>query len=417
VKIALVSTDFLPNIGGITQHVVELAKALNADGTQVEVIAPLYSSRWLDFRKRPYAESCFGISVWRVPLVIDTSVKLITGQISSRISEVRFERELLRRLKEIQPDVVHWHALESRSNPLAKWPHSAKVWTNHTTIFIAAFKSGQRVRYRREAELADEITAPSEEICDLIAQLGISRDRIHFIPNGVDSQRFRPDIDASGWRERLQLRPIDRLILCPRRLERKNGVRFFVEAATLLLKEGTRDVLFAIAGDASGPRSESDENVVRELVSKSNFSSHFNLLGRVENQDLPGLYACSEIVVIPSLLEATSLSASEAMATGKPVVATNIGGLPFLIKDGQNGVLVPPCDAAELARAIRALLDSPDRRKIFGENGRARIEKELDWRMIAVKVKEIYHAAIQRHRNKPLTQRRATLRQRQSSCV
>jgi glycosyltransferase involved in cell wall biosynthesis len=101
--------------------------------------------------------------------------------------------------------------------------------------------------------------------------------------------------------------------------------------------------------------------------------------------------------VIPSLLEATSLSASEAMAAGKPVVCTNVGGLPFLIRDGQNGLLVPTRDACKLAQAIKGLLDSPDRRTQFGKNGRARVEAELDWRIIASRVKEIYGLAIESH--------------------
>jgi glycosyltransferase involved in cell wall biosynthesis len=399
-KIALITTDFLPNIGGIAQHVVELAKALIKGGDDVEVITPYYTSKWRDFRKQPFAESLLGIPIWRIPFVLDTSIRFVSGQLSSRISDRRFRRELLQRLHELKPNIAHWHALESRLQPLKTWTRSAKVWTNHTTIFLADVAAGRKTRYAREAEQADEIIAPSEELCDVIASLGVvPRERIHFIPNGVDSKRFNPNVDTSGWRQRLRLSDDEQLVLCPRRLERKNGVRYFIEAATQILREGARKVRFVVAGDASGPKSESDEDLIRRLVSESNFSSHFELLGRVENKDLPGLYACSAVVVIPSLLEATSLSASEAMAARKPVVCTDVGGLPFLIRDRQNGLLVPPRNPDRLAHAIKELLGSENLRMQFGESGRARVERELGWELVARQAREIYLLAIQRRRS------------------
>jgi glycosyltransferase involved in cell wall biosynthesis len=397
-KVALVTTDFLPNIGGVTQHIVEIAKALLADGDFVEVIAPRYTSRWSDLWKAPYAETPLGIPVWRIPLVVNTSIKFITGQISSRISDQRLGRELLKRLAQLQPDVVHWHALSSRHHPLGRWSESAKVWTNHTSHFIVGIGSDRRRHYRKEAEQADEIIAPSEELCELTANLGVSREHVHFIPNGVDCHRFSPTMDTSYWRKRLGLASREHLVLCPRRLEKKNGVSYFIQAAISLLKEGVRDVKFAVAGDFVGPRSESEEDIVANLVGNSTFKDCFYILGRVENKDMPGLYASSDVVVIPSLMEATSLSAMEAMAAGKPLVSTDVGGLPFLVRDGENGFLVPPRQPSELARAIERLLDSPALRTEFGKNGRARVEKELDWRIIAKRTKEIYVAAIERHR-------------------
>src|SRR5260370_13396448 len=186
-KIALVTTDYLRNIGGIAQHVVEIGKALLADGDDVEVLAPLYSSRWKDLKQPCQREISAGIPVWRIPLVLNTSIRFVTGQISSRIGDKRLERELLKRLSEIKPDVVHWHAIQSRGHPLASWTSSAKVWTNHTSHFIMGIESSRRRHYQEEAGQADEIIAPSEELCELTVSLGISRERVHFIPNGVDS--------------------------------------------------------------------------------------------------------------------------------------------------------------------------------------------------------------------------------------
>ena len=393
----MVSTDFLPSIGGVTQHIVEVAKAILARGDSLEVVAPAYASAWKDIWKPPYLETQQGIPVWRIPYVINRTVKFVTGQISSRISGRRFNKALLRRLHETKPEVVHWHALESRWHPMRDWSGSARVWTNHTSHFIVGLTSRRRAFYQTEAEQADEIIAPSEELCDLTASLAIPRERIHFIPNGVDCRRFSPAADAEVWRNQLHLKDGERAVLCPRRLERKNGVSYFIQAAILLLRQGCKNTRFVTAGDFSGPKAESEEELVARLVSESGFDDRFTLLGRVQNQDMPGLYACSHVVVMPSLMEATSLSAMEAMATSKPIVSTDVGGLPFLVRNDENGLLVPPRDAARLAEAIKRVMDEPELAARFGMAGRARVERELDWSAIAESTRSIYRKAIERY--------------------
>lgn len=396
-KIALVSTDYLPNIGGVAQHVFEIAKALQQEGDEVEVITVDLTSRWDHLRKAPYQEELENFSVWRIPFVVNRAVKFIAGQLSSRISSNFFQRELLKRLKHLQPDVVHWHALNTTNNPLNRWRSSAMVWTNHTSHFIDRIRLKSAIRYEEQAKQADEIIAPSEELCDLTAALGISRNRIHFIPNGVDCTRFRPDTETALWLERLKVDKHDLVVLCPRRLEKKNGVSYFIRAAILLLQQAPINATFVVSGDFVGPRSESEEELVQQLIGESGDDKNFRLLGRVENKDMPGLYGCADLVVVPSLMEATSLSALEAMATGKPIVATTVGGLPFLVHDGDNGLLVPPCRPVELAEAIKRLLDSTPMRTQFGRNGRARVENDFDWRVIARRTKEVYHTAIKRY--------------------
>lgn len=395
-KIALVTTDFLPNIGGVAQHVLEIARAMQKEGDEVEVITVDLAARWDHLRKAPHQEKVDDLSIWRIPFVVNRSIKFIAGQVSSRISSHLFQNELLKRLQHLQPDVVHWHALNTTNNPMSQWRSSAMVWTNHTSHFIDSLRSKDASRYGQQAKQADEIIAPSEELCDLTASLGISGDLIHFIPNGVDCTRFHPDAEMAPWPERLKVDNDELVVLCPRRLEKKNGVSYFVRAAILLLQQSI-DATFVISGDFVGPRSESEEELVEELIGESGYDKKFRLLGRVENKEMPGLYARGDVVVIPSLMEATSLSALEAMATGKPIVATNVGGLPFLIHDGDNGLLVPPCRPIELAEATRRLLHSTTLRTQFGRNGRARVENEFDWRVIAHRTKEVYHTAIKRY--------------------
>src|SRR6266404_5540950 len=103
-KITLVTTDFLPNIGGLAQHVLEIAKALREDGEDVEVITVDLASRWSELRKPAYQERMFGFSVWKIPFVINRSIRFVAGQLSSRVSAIRFQRDLLKRLRYLQPN-------------------------------------------------------------------------------------------------------------------------------------------------------------------------------------------------------------------------------------------------------------------------------------------------------------------------
>lgn len=395
-KVTLLTTDYIPNIGGVAQHIYELARALAAVGDEVEIIAPYISANPLVLRQPPREEASCGFRVWRIPYCVNRSIRFFSGQITGRLSKRHFTRASVERLRQNPPDVLHWHALDTSGYPAESFG-GPRVWTNHTSNFIDGIKTLHGVtHYRREAASADHIICPSQELADLTVQIGIPRERVHFITNGVDTARFHPQVDSSLWRTRLQLGASDRLILCPRRLEKKNGVRYFIEAAIELLSGGLKSCVFAVAGNFNGPKDDSDEEAVNQLLNSSGLGTAFRMLGRVENAEIPGLYAAADLVVMPSLIEATSLSAMEAMATGKALVSTDVGGLPFLIRDGENGVLVPPMNASALANGMSCLLADPALRERLGAAGRTRAESELDWKAVAADTRKIYQSALEK---------------------
>ena len=397
-RICMLTTDYLPNIGGVAQHIFELSRALKHLGHELEVIAPIVGKNWSNLQKKPFVEELDGIDVYRIPWASNRTIKFFSGTISEWLSKRKFHREASERLSKNQFSVLHWHALDLTTFP-AEHLNGPRIWTNHTSNFIEGIQHPSGLRhYQREASAAHEIICPSKELADLTVGIGVSKNQVHFISNGVDSKRFRPDLDASHWRSKLDLSPKDHLILCPRRLEKKNGVRFFIEAAVDILSSGAKNCVFAVAGNYTGPKENSDEFVVADLIGRSGYSSRFRLLGRVENRDIPGLYSAAHFVVMPSLLEATSLSAMEAMSSGKAVLSTNVGGLPFLIRDGENGLLVPPSNSKELASGMKKLLVDPELCARLGNAGRRRVEVDLDWSRIAEQALCIYDKAIERHR-------------------
>ena len=149
------------------------------------------------------------------------------------------------------------------------------------------------------------------------------------------------------------------------RLEPVKGVEFFVRAVADLLEDHP-DVGFAVAGAGS------QEQALRSLATMLGLQDRIAWLGNVSAVAL--LLSEMDIVVLPSLSEGLPMVALEAMALGRPIVATRVGGIPEIVVDGETGVLVPPGDHRSLAAAIGALLSDTERARTMGHAGQDRVQ-------------------------------------------
>ena len=113
-------------------------------------------------------------------------------------------------------------------------------------------------------------------------------------------------------------------------------------------------------------------------------------LGNVPNPQMPDIYRAADISVLPSFMEATSITGLESMATGVPLVGTRVGGIPYLIDDGQTGWLVQPGRPDQLATAIRRLIENPDLRAKLGGAARQKVEQTFSWDAIAAETAKHY---------------------------
>lgn len=182
---------------------------------------------------------------------------------------------------------------------------------------------------------------------DLVAK-GISRDKITTIYNGIDFSRFKQTGQGNEWRQELGISPDKQVVGILARLHPVKGHQYFLEAADCIRKSHP-NVHFLIVGSGLG------KDEVLDQVHRLNLEEQVTLTGFVD--DIVGIYDLLDVLVISSLSEGFGLTAVEAMAMRVPVVATQVGGLPEIIQDGQSGFLVPPADSLALAEKILRLLD------------------------------------------------------------
>lgn len=215
------------------------------------------------------------------------------------------------------------------------------------------------------------LIAVSEAVARGCLADGFPADRVTVVPNGIDPARFRPGLPAAS-REQLGLPPQARTIVLVGRLIKDKGVLTALEA--LLPLVARTDLHLLILGE--GEKQAKMERLVRraELMDKALF------LGR--QADVRPFLTLAETVVAPGPREAFGLAILEAMALARPVVAVDAGGVPEIITDGLNGLLVPPDDGLGLAAAVYRLSEEPALRRRLGEAARERALEFTEERMV-----------------------------------
>jgi len=194
---------------------------------------------------------------------------------------------------------------------------------------------------------------------------GVRSDQISVIPNGVDPARLR---EAASAEPPPTLRPAAARVGSVGRLERVKGTEYFLRAAARLAADHP-DVRYVVAGTGSCERE------LRELAVDLGIAHLVEFLGYVGAA--PPLIASLDIVIVPSLSEASGLTAMEAMALGVPVVASFAGGLSEVVENGRTGLLVPPADAEAIARAVARLLDNPELGRRLAAEGERHVAKRF----------------------------------------
>jgi glycosyltransferase involved in cell wall biosynthesis len=290
-----------------------------------------------------------------------------------------------RLIRGIDPDLVHAHFITKYGFHLpgdGRRPTVVTAWGDD--ILILPPKS-RVIRHftRRVLERVDRIHAVSEHLRQrIIADYGIAPGKIRHVPFGIDTSTFSPDHRDYGRR--------DPVVVFSNR-----GFFPVYDSATLVAgfsqahaaEPGTRLVL---KGD--GP----EERATRALVSSRGLDGTITFEQRTQYAQVPGDLRRADIFVSTATSDGTPVSLLEAMSSGLPCIATAVGGVPEWVRDGENGLLIPPRDPAALADRILRLVRDPDLRRSLGTRARETIRARGDWQVLMQGVEEEYEELVER---------------------
>jgi len=222
----------------------------------------------------------------------------------------------------------------------------------------------------------------NEPLKEKLIERGIEEGKLEVIPNGVNVDDFNlSKEEIERVKEKYELN--ETTVMFSGTITPRKGVEYLVKAAEIL-KEN--NVLFLIVGNTNLDREYA--NKVIEYAKQRNLKVRFT--GFVPYEDLRALYSACDVFVLPSLEEGFGVVLTEALASGKPLVGSNVGGIPAQIKDGWNGFLVEPGNEKQLAEKIRYLIDNPEEREKMGKNSRKLAREEFDWEKIAERYLKVY---------------------------
>jgi glycosyltransferase involved in cell wall biosynthesis len=251
---------------------------------------------------------------------------------------------------------------------------------------------------REAARLADRVVATDEATrAEVPLYLGVDPSRVVVLPNGVDADEIR-DLTPKDPRRRAHealpaLAEADAVLLSVGRVEAYKGFQDVVAAVARLASSGALPPRWAWVVAGTGPAAGS---LVRGLARP--VAEHVLLAGRVDDGLLHALYERADVFVHGSRYEGSSLVTLEAMAHGRPVVATAAGGIPDKVLDGVTGRLVPPGEVPALADAIRDVLAQPERRRRMGEDGRAHVLARFAWPVLVERTIAVYEDLLRKAR-------------------
>ena len=365
-RVIVLTTYFRPIVGGVESNAERLASYLQADGFGVLVLTKRFTP------ELPDSEVIDGVRVERI------------GPVGERSAEGKWQ---------MLPSAIPWlirHAadydvvccVDYRGVGVAAI--LARAVTGRRVVLQAQTPGGLVPRlltrpviavYRR----ADAFACISHGLEREARAAGVPQDRIHFLPNAVDMERFRPASadERRAARQRLDLPAGAVACLFVGRLSREKGLMELMEAWRLV--QPSNAVLLVAGPDMAGHPWDVGPPA-REFATRHGLDGSVRFLGSIS--DVASLLRVADVFVQPSHFEALGLSAIEALAAGVPVVASAVGGLLEFITDGENGKLCPPQDPPALAACLRTLIEDAALREQMSTRARPSVVDEYAERVV-----------------------------------
>ena len=354
------------------------------------------ADRWVDqgveaisFR---YAPEDFEVLGYSRSLSKDESIRWRAGAVAPLYSLAawRSVKDIVRK-REFDLVHGHWVVPNGLIASAAGLDIPVAVGLHGSDVFLAE-RSGVRSLVKSAMQRTRLLTGCSPELVERVCAIGFDRSRSRVIPYGVDTVQFAPAPDRGQiWRRKLGIPDDATVALGVGRMVTKKGFHVLLEILPELL-ERLPDTHLILGGE--GDRLEEFKQVA------ASWSDRVHFPGVILRDTLPDLYRCADVFVLPAVhdsqgnVDGLPNVILEAMASGLPVVASEISGIPLAITDGQEGLLVAEGDRVSLTAALFQALSDASSRERWGQAARQKAESELTWRAVAGRYRQAYAEAL-----------------------
>jgi glycosyltransferase involved in cell wall biosynthesis len=301
---------------------------------------------------------------------------------------------LSRLIRKIQPTILHAH--DYKTNVLAVLLGRRHRIPVMTTVHGYVSQSRKLKLYyqidRWALRRMDHVVVVSDDLYRTVRGWGVPSERLSIVENAIDSEQFVRQMSIADAKRRLGIDPARLVIGAVGRLAAEKAFDQLITATSELLRRGF-DVELLIAGDGE------QRLTLESLIEKLGCRDRIRLLGY--RSDVLDLYQAMDVFALSSLREASPNVVLEAVSAGVPVVATRIAGLPSIVENDENGLLVPPDNSSELANALGTLLSDSAMRERLSAAGRRTIEERFSFKNRMLKIRAIYDRLLGRTANTP----------------
>jgi len=378
VKVSQLVPEFPPPlVGGGGYHVYNLTKELAKKGVDVTVFT-LNNGNTIPIKKTK-VETHFGrVKVFRVP--------------AFRIPKTNYliAPNLITLLLKENPDIIHAHGHQVFTSDAASVASKIKKIPLILTLhgFPRGFNKLTHKAYfnligKETLKRAQKIISVSRIVAQEFKAIGIPEEKIAIVPNGVDLEEYKQLPVGNFFRERLGIKENEKLVLTIGRLEEMKGFQYLIKALPSILEEvGSTKLLIA------GPDFDYGAKL-KKLAEETKVKDNVIFYGPINGKEKFEAFSAADIVAVPSLYEGFGMLLLEAMAAGKPLVATYTGAAPELIQNGKNGILANLGDAEDLAGKVVKLLSDNQLMSLISQESRKTVEA-FDWEKISELIHKLY---------------------------
>ena len=402
-RIAIISYHTCPlatlggkDTGGMNVYVRELTRQLGKMGVQVDV----FTRSQDEHVPHVLHDLGYGNRVVHIPAGPETPCpkQELAGYLPI------FTREVVEfaETRKLKYDLIHSHywmsgivgrELKKTWNiPVIHMFHTLGLMKQRVARSPEEAEGDYRIQGEREVlKMSDRIVAATQaELAQLQWLYQADARKIVIIPPGVDVSRFYP-ISTDEAKEFIGAPPCEQMLLFVGRIEPLKGIDTLIKALALMRQNGVYVSLSVIGGEIENGMEDANAEMTRlkTMREEAGVNDLVTFLGQRSQDTLPYYYSAAEAVVVPSFYESFGMVALEAMACGRPVVASQVGGLAFLVQDGITGFTVPVDDPQALAERLTELIQDAELRQRMGSQAAA-FAHDYGWEHIAARILALY---------------------------